>query len=67
MKKLLKIFFLALLASCGGKESESTEPVNILENLTYSVDTVMVNPGEDFLNLSNGLFPFSITEEKKRL
>jgi uncharacterized protein YlzI (FlbEa/FlbD family) len=53
MKKLLTISLLALLASCGGKESESTEPINILENLTYSVDTVVVDSGKDFLSIAN--------------
>jgi hypothetical protein len=53
MKKLLIISFLSLLSACGGKEPESTEQKNILENLTYSVDTVVVDSGEDFLAISN--------------
>ncbi|UZD21629.1 DUF4221 domain-containing protein [Algoriphagus halophytocola] len=54
MKKLLTISFLSLLAACGGKESDSTEQKNILEDLTYSVDTVVVNPGENIIDLSHG-------------
>jgi len=45
MNRLFSILFLIILASCAGKESESTESVNILDNLTYSVDTVVVDPG----------------------
>jgi hypothetical protein len=53
MKKLLTISVLALISACGGKESETSELGNILENLTYSVDTVVVDPGEDFLSIAN--------------
>jgi hypothetical protein len=67
MKNLLTISFLALLASCGGKESESQEPVNILENLTYSVDTVVVDAGDDFFNLGSGIRSLDLSEDGKRL
>ncbi len=53
MRKLLIISFFALLSACGGKESESKEPGNILENLTYSVDTVVVDPGDNLLSIAN--------------
>ena len=66
MKKLLTIPLLALLASCGGKDSESTEQKNILENLTYSVDTVVVDAGNDFFNLSYGIAP-RLSYDKKNL
>ncbi|WP_339866991.1 DUF4221 family protein [uncultured Algoriphagus sp.] len=67
MKKLLTIPLLALLASCGGKESESTEQKNILENLTYSVDTVVVDAGDDFLSLGFRLGAFDLSPDKKEL
>ena len=67
MKNLLTISFLALLASCGGKESESQEPVNILENLTYSVDTVVVDAGDDFVNVGFGLGAFDLTPDQNQL
>jgi hypothetical protein len=54
MKKLLTLSILSLLAACGSKESESIEPKNILENLSYSVDTVVVDPGEEIINLGHG-------------
>ncbi|SFT76436.1 protein of unknown function [Algoriphagus locisalis] len=67
MKRLLTVSFLALLSACAGKEPESTEQKNILENLTYSVDTLVVDAGEDFLNLSRGLGEFGLSDDKKRL
>lgn len=45
MKKLLLLSSLALLAACG--ESETTESGNILEDFSYSVDTVVVDVGEE--------------------
>lgn len=67
MKKLLTIPLLALLASCGGKESESTAQKNILEKLTYTVDTVVVDAGEDFINIGFGLGTFDLTPDKDQL
>jgi hypothetical protein len=64
MKKLLPIFSLILLASCGEKgSSEKTESGNILKNLTYSVDTVVVDPGEELINLGSGLVNFSLSPD----
>lgn len=67
MKRLLTIPLLALLAACGGKESESTEHKNILENLTYSVDTVVVNAADDFLVIPYGPGFMGFTQNKERL
>lgn len=67
MKKLLAISLLALLSACSGKESESTEQKNILENLTYSVDTVVVDAGEELINLSMGLFVSDVSANSKFL
>lgn len=67
MKKLVTISFLALLFSCGGKESEITESENILENLSYSVDTVVVDAGDDFLNVGYGLGSFDLTPDQDHL
>ena len=54
MKRLLTISFLALLAACDGKESESNEQGNILENVTFSIDTVVVDAGDEIINLAHG-------------
>jgi hypothetical protein len=68
MKKLTPFLFLIVLASCGEKgNSEKTESGNILENLTYSVDTVMVDPGEELINLSMGLFVSDVSKDSKKL
>jgi len=67
MKKLLTISILALLAACGGKESESTEQKNILENLTYTVDTLVVDPGEEIIDLSGGLRLSNLSDDKSKL
>ncbi len=60
MKKLpLVVIFLGLF-SCGESDTaQQTGSQNILENLTYSVDTLVVNSGEEFINLKfEGLFSF---------
>ncbi|WP_075348860.1 DUF4221 family protein [Algoriphagus marinus] len=54
MRKLLPILFLIAFASCGEKGvSEKYKSDNILEKLTYSVDTVVVDSGEELLVLGN--------------
>ncbi len=67
MKKLLKITCLVLLYACASKESESTEQKNILENLTYSVDTVMVNAGDELIFLQSALSHSSLSVDQKKL
>ena len=59
MRKLLTISVLALFLACDEKpKSEEVsvleEPKNILENMTYSVDTVMVDTGDEILDFSFG-------------
>ena len=54
MKNLFPLFLLIAFASCGEKgSSETTEAINVLEDLTYTVDTVVVDSGEDFLSIQN--------------
>ena len=51
MKKLLLFFGLPLFFSCGEKSnSEKVESENILENLTYTVDTLILDVGEEIFN-----------------
>ncbi|REG86298.1 DUF4221 family protein [Algoriphagus antarcticus] len=61
MKKLLTISLLALLSACGGKESATSESGNILENLTFSVDTLVVDAKNEIINLSSGAFYSSVS------
>ncbi|GAB3227274.1 DUF4221 family protein [Algoriphagus aestuariicola] len=65
MKNLLLIFLALALFSCSAKEENAD--TNMLENLSYTVDTVMVDAVEDFLNLSNGIRPYGLTEDKRQL
>ncbi len=59
---------LIALASCGEKSSfEKTNSDNILKNLTYSVDTIVVDPGEEIIDLSGGLRLSSLSDDKKKL
>ena len=51
MKKLSILLLISLVISCTEKEkSEGTLAKNILENLTYTVDTVAVDVGEEIFN-----------------
>jgi hypothetical protein len=59
MKKLLTISALTLLSACGGKPKSEVvsileEPKNILENMTFMVDTVLVDTGDEILDFSLG-------------
>ncbi|PZX47007.1 DUF4221 family protein [Algoriphagus chordae] len=59
MRKLLTISALALLSACTEKPkaevvSNIEEPKNILENMTYTVDTVLVDSGNEILDFSFG-------------
>lgn len=65
MKNLLKLFALAALFSCGGKEEKSSS--NILENLSFTVDTLVIDAGGDFLNLGYGLGPHRLSQDGNRL
>jgi hypothetical protein len=64
MRKLAALLFLPLIFSCGEK---TTKPENILENLTFSVDTVGVDAGEEVIALPWGMGPFALTEDKSTL
>ncbi|EAZ81743.1 DUF4221 domain-containing protein [Algoriphagus machipongonensis] len=51
MKKLIPFFILILFAACSEKgNSENAESLNLLENLTFSVDTLVVDVGEEIFN-----------------
>jgi hypothetical protein len=68
MKKYLLLFCLPLFFSCGEKgSSETREPDNILENLTFTIDTVVTNSGEDIFNLTMGIRSLDLSLDKKTL
>ena len=56
MKNLSFLFFIAFLFSCSGnEENKSSSSTNIFEDLTFTVDTVVMDAGEDIFNLSMGI------------
>lgn len=68
MKKFLLLFCIPLFFSCSEKSgSVKSESTNILENLSYSTDTVVINAGEDFFNIAYGLGAARLTTDKKTL
>ena len=69
MKKLLPVLFLIAFASCGEKgNSEKVDSSNILENLTYSVDTLVIDSGEEIMAIAAGFFtPFAPSQDKSQL
>ena len=60
---------LIAVASCGEKIStENDQSDNILESLSYSVDTIVMDSGGEILALSEGYFtPFATTADKSQL
>lgn len=68
----MKINFLLFLGplfifSCGGASSEKAESVNILENLTFMVDTVMIDSKGKLFELRRGPHTSSVSEDGKYL
>ena len=66
MKKLLTLLLLAFFASCGDRESESTDSGNILENLSLSIDTVVIDVGEEIF-MPGAYSTFAISEDEDRV
>lgn len=67
MNLLALLFSLYLLFSCGGNSSENSRTGNILENLSFTVDTLLVNPGDKIINLSYGLGVSALSLDRKFL
>ena len=65
MKNFSLLFLSLLLFSCSEKESKpATNRENVLENFSYSVDTVVVDPGDEIINLTRGVSLASLNESK---
>lgn len=65
MRKLLPFVSLIIIVSCGEKgSSEKSEPGNILENLTYSVDTVVVDVGDEIF-MAAGYYAHELSADGK--
>lgn len=67
MRKLAVLFLLPLIFSCGGNSSEKAKSANILDSLTFTVDTVMVDAGDDIIFLGMGLNFSSLSHDKSHL
>ncbi|MCU0401069.1 MAG: DUF4221 domain-containing protein [Algoriphagus sp.] len=67
MRKLFLFCVAPLMFSCGGNSSEKAESGNILENLTFTVDTVIVDSGEDIFILNAGLGAKELNADKSTL
>ncbi|SHN34701.1 protein of unknown function [Cyclobacterium lianum] len=66
MKKLLLFSSLALLASCSARESEKAASENILGNFSFSVDTLIVDVGEEIF-MPGAYDMFELSEDGNRL
>ncbi|SDC72401.1 protein of unknown function [Algoriphagus faecimaris] len=58
MKKLFLFLTISVFASCGKKltsenEAQSNHSSNVLENLSFQVDTLLVDSGEELFNLKD--------------
>ena len=67
MKKLFYLLLVPLIFSCGNGSSEMAESGNILENLTFTVDTVLIDSGDDIFILSSGLGAKVLNQNKTKL
>jgi hypothetical protein len=65
MKSILFLLSVLFLFSCGGESEEKL--AEDFSNITFSMDTVMVDAGEDFINLSGGLWVSAISKDHKYL
>lgn len=66
MKKLLFNIPIAILMSCGGGKN-SSDSDNILEDFSFTADTVLVDPGDYLLNLQFGLLKSDLSDDQKYL
>ncbi|MHA7130417.1 DUF4221 family protein [Algoriphagus namhaensis] len=65
MKRLFMISVLALLAACGGNEKDNNQ-TNILEDLYVSVDTLVVDSGDEIF-VPDMLFAQAQSEDGEKL
>ena len=66
MKKLLFSIPISILISCGGGKN-SSDSDNILEDFSFTVDTVLVDPGDQLINLQFGLLKADFSDDGKYL
>lgn len=67
MTRLALLFSVLMLFSCGINSSEKAESGNILENFSFTIDTVLVDAKGEVINLGYGLTSFSLSDDSKSL
>ena len=65
MKNLLYAFPVLVLFSCSGESEEKF--AEDFSNIIFSLDTVMVDTGDDFINLQSGLWMSVMSKDNKYL
>lgn len=64
----LTLFAIALIAfSCGSTDSEESTSSNVLENLAYSIDTVLINSGQELVDLSGDIRLADFSKDLQKL
>ncbi len=66
MKKAIIGCTVLIFLGCGRKQ-DATTMSNVLENLTVTIDTVVIDAGEDIINLSRGLGASTMSRDGKYL
>jgi hypothetical protein len=61
MKNYIILLLSVLLAACGGNETETKTDFS---NITFTMDTVVVDAGDEIINLKYGLWSSAMTEDK---
>lgn len=64
MKNHLIILLSVVLFACGGNETDNKTDFS---NITFTMDTVVVDPGEEIINLKHGLWSSAMTENNEFL
>ncbi len=66
MKKFLPFLVVIILASCGEKDdTKKADSVNILENLSLTIDTLMIDSKGELFSLRRGYSGQSISDDRK--
>jgi len=61
MKNYAIVFLSVICFSCGGNETENKMDFS---NITFKMDTLVVNAGDEIINLKYGLWSSAMTEDK---
>ncbi|SFO30802.1 protein of unknown function [Algoriphagus ornithinivorans] len=65
MRKISLLLFLSLVLACGGNSSKNPNSGNVLENLTFTIDTVLVDPKDEIFDLGFGVHNSALSLDTK--